>query len=64
MSVSGLEKLDVWNKAIGFAIRLHKEILPLLPAEEKYALSQQIRRSSQSVPANIAEGPWPLLLSG
>ena len=56
MSVSGLEKLDVWSKAINFATRVHKEILPVLPPEEKYALSQQIRRSSQSIPANIAEG--------
>jgi four helix bundle protein len=37
-------------------VRIHKEILPILPVEEKYALSQQIRRSSQSIPANIAEG--------
>ncbi len=56
MSISGLEKLDVWNKAQAFAVRVHKEILPILPVEEKYALSQQIRRSSQSIPANIAEG--------
>jgi four helix bundle protein len=28
----------------------------LLPPEEKWALNQQIRRSSQSIPANIAEG--------
>lgn len=56
MSVSGLEKLDVWCKARDFAVRVHKELLPLLPVEEKWALNQQIRRSSQSVPANIAEG--------
>jgi four helix bundle protein len=56
MSVSGLEKLDVWCKARDFAVRINKEILPLLPAEEKWSLSQQIRRSSQSIPANIAEG--------
>ena len=56
MSVSGLEKLDVWCKARDFAVRVHKEILPLLPAEEKYVLSQHMRRSSQSIPANIAEG--------
>ena len=56
MSISGLEKLDVWNRAQVFAVRTHKEILPILPIEEKYALSQQIRRSSQSIPANIAEG--------
>jgi four helix bundle protein len=56
MSISGLEKLDVWCKARDLAVRVHKEILPLLPVEEKYALSQQLRRSSQSIPANIAEG--------
>ncbi len=56
MSISGLEKLDVWCKAQDFAVRIHKELLPILPVEEKYALSQQIRRSSQSIPANIAEG--------
>jgi four helix bundle protein len=56
MSISGLEKLDVWCKAQDFAVRIHKELLTILPIEEKYALSQQIRRSSQSIPANIAEG--------
>jgi len=56
MSVSGLEKLDVWCKARDFAVRVHKEVLMLLPAEEKWALNQQLRRSSQSIPANIAEG--------
>jgi four helix bundle protein len=56
MSVSGLEKLDVWCKARDFAVRIHKEILVLLPPEEKWVLNQQLRRSSQSIPANIAEG--------
>ena len=56
MSVSGLEKLDVWCKARDFAVRVNKEVLPLLPAEEKWTLNQQLRRSSQSIPANIAEG--------
>ncbi len=56
MSVSGLEKLDAWCKARDFAVRINKVVLPLLPLEEKYALSQQMRRSSQSIPANIAEG--------
>lgn len=56
MSVSGLEKLDVWCKARDYAVRVHKEVLPLLPVEEKWVLNQQLRRSSQSIPANIAEG--------
>ena len=56
MSISGLEKLDVWCKARDFAVRVSKEVLPLLPLEEKWSLNQQLRRSSQSIPANIAEG--------
>jgi len=56
MSISGLEKLDVWCKARDFAVRVNKEILQLLPSEEKWSLNQQLRRSSQSIPANIAEG--------
>lgn len=56
MSVSGLEKVDVWCKARDFAGRVNREILPLLPPEEKWSLTQQLRRSSQSIPANIAEG--------
>lgn len=56
MSISGLEKLYVWCKARDFAVRVNKELLSLLPTEEKWALNQQVRRSSQSIPANIAEG--------
>ena len=56
MSIRGLEKLDVWCKARDFAVRVNKEILSLLPPEEKWSLNQQLRRSSQSVHANIAEG--------
>jgi four helix bundle protein len=56
MSVSGLEKLDVWCKARDFAVRVHREVIPLMPPEEKWSLAQQLRRSSQSIPANIAEG--------
>jgi four helix bundle protein len=56
MSVSGLEKLDVWCKARDFAVHVHREVIPALPAEEKWSLAQQLRRSSQSIPANIAEG--------
>jgi four helix bundle protein len=56
MSIQGLEKLEAWRKAKDFALKVHREVLPLLPPEEKWALNQQIRRSAQSIPANIAEG--------
>jgi four helix bundle protein len=56
MSVQGLNRLDVWKRAKDFALKIYREVLPLLPPEEKYGLTQQLRRSSTSVSANIAEG--------
>ncbi len=52
----GLETLQVWRKAMSFAIIVTKELIPLLPIQEKWCLSSQLRRSAQSIPANIAEG--------
>ena len=37
-------------------IAVHKQLVPLLPPEEKWDLAKQIRTSSKSVMANIAEG--------
>ena len=56
MSVKSLETLEVWRKSKGFSLRVYREVLLLLPSEEKWNLSQQLRRSSSSIPANIAEG--------
>ena len=56
MSVQSLKKLQVWVRAKDFAVKIYKQVLPLLPQEEKWGLTQQIRRSSTSVSANIAEG--------
>ena len=56
MSIKSLETLETWKKAKEFALRVYREILPLLPSEEKWSLNQQLRRSSNSIPANIAEG--------
>jgi len=55
-NIQGLENLEAWKRAKDFAVQVCKEIVPLFPVEEKWVLSQQIRRSAQSVPANIAEG--------
>jgi len=52
----GLESLVVWKKSLQFAIFLSGEIIQKFPSEEKYALSSQLRRACQSIPANIAEG--------
>ena len=55
-NIQGLDTLEAWKRSKDFALRVYKDILPLLPSEEKWSLNQQIRRSAQSVPANIAEG--------
>lgn len=52
----GLESLKVWHKARELMVTVHKRVVPRLPPEEKWDLAKQIRRSSKSVAANIAEG--------
>jgi len=48
--------LEAWRKARTLKIFFYKEIIPLLPNEEKFNLNTQIRRASISVTANISEG--------
>ena len=55
-SEKGLESLKVWQRGMEFAVEIHKNVLSLFPPEEKWALTNQLRRASQSIPANIAEG--------
>ena len=53
--MQGFKDLKVYR----LAYRLAMEIFQLsksFPPEERYSLTDQIRRSSRSVPANIAEG--------
>jgi four helix bundle protein len=52
----GFEGLEVWQKAHALMLFVHREIVPCLPRDEKWNLADQIRRSSKSVGANIAEG--------
>lgn len=47
--------MEVWQKANELAIEVFKLTIPL-PRSEDYALTSQIRKSSNSVSANIAEG--------
>jgi four helix bundle protein len=56
MSIQGLKRLQVWLRAKDFAITIYKRVLPLLPADKRWNLVQQLRRSSLSISANIAEG--------
>jgi four helix bundle protein len=56
MSIQSLKKLQVWVRTKDFGLKIYKQVLPLLPPEEKWNLNQQLRRSSLSISANIAEG--------
>src|SRR3989304_2894508 len=56
MTVMNLDKLEVWVRAKDFALVIYKEVVPHLPADEKWNLTQQLKRAAQSIPANIAEG--------
>ncbi|MEN8223719.1 MAG: four helix bundle protein [Bacteroidota bacterium] len=49
------KKLTVWQKAMNLSIEVYK-VTRKFPTEEKFGLTQQIRRSAVSIPSNIAEG--------
>ena len=48
-------RLDVYQKAYQVALEVHRVSLGF-PKIEQYGLAQQLRASSKSIPANIAEG--------
>ena len=51
----GYRNLIVWQKAKQLVKLVYAEV-KRLPAEERYALGDQIRRAVVSIPSNIAEG--------
>ena len=49
------EDLQVWRKAHNLTLEIYKSTR-CFPSEERFGLTSQIRRSSASIGANIAEG--------
>ena len=49
------EKLDVYKDAVEYASRVY-EISKDFPKDEIFGITNQMRRASVSIPANIAEG--------
>ena len=49
------EKLDVWQEAIQFADLVYG-LTGDFPSEERFGLTNQMRRAAVSVSSNIAEG--------
>jgi four helix bundle protein len=52
--MNGIKDLKVYQKAFHLAMKIF-EVSKSFPKEEKYSLTDQIRRSSRSVCANLAE---------
>ena len=55
MKYNGYKDLKVYKLAYKLAMEIFEETKQF-PQEERYSLTDQMRRSSRSVPANIAEG--------
>ena len=53
--ITGFETLEVWKQARIFRAMII-DLCKQIPQEERYRLIDQIKRSSRSVTANIAEG--------
>jgi four helix bundle protein len=49
------EKLEVWQKAIVFADSIYSSTRAF-PGEERFGLTNQMRRAAVSISSNIAEG--------
>jgi four helix bundle protein len=54
MAAKSFRDLTVYKKAFALAMEIY-EVTKSFPKEEKYALTDQIRRSSRSVPASVGE---------
>ena len=54
MAVKDYHELRVYQLACQMAVRIH-ELTKSFPVEERYSLTDQVRRSSRSVCMNIAE---------
>ncbi len=48
-------ELKIWQRSMDFVVQVYK-ITKEFPAEEKYGLISQQRRSAVSIPSNISEG--------
>src|SRR3989338_8192059 len=55
MKIESYENLIVWQKSMDLVVVVYK-LTGKFPKEELYGLTSQMRRSSVSIPSNIAEG--------
>lgn len=55
MKITSFTDLNAWREGHQLVIRIYK-ITKTFPSEEKYGLSDQMRRCAVSITSNIAEG--------
>ena len=55
-TVNSFEELECWKASRELRIFASRKVISNFPADERYALTSQLRRSSRSVSDNIAEG--------
>jgi len=48
-------RLQVWQKSHALTVDVY-QVTHSFPSDERYGLTQQLRRAAASIPANIAEG--------
>ncbi len=53
--MSSFRDLDVWQLGMDLVVEVYK-LCKVLPPEERFALTDQLRRAAISVPSNVAEG--------
>jgi four helix bundle protein len=51
----GFERLEVWEKVINFADTVYS-VTREFPSDERFGLTNQMRRAAVSISSNIAEG--------
>ncbi len=49
-------KYEVWIKSHDLVQFIYKSVVPVLPMNEQYELTRQLKRAAYSVPFNIVEG--------
>lgn len=55
-SIKTFEDLQCWQACRALRIFIRRKIIPLMPKEEIYRLTDQLIRASRSTTANITEG--------
>ena len=54
-NIQHFEDLQAWQKSYELVLAIYR-FTALFPVEERFGLTQQLRRAAVSVPSNIAEG--------